>query len=125
MEPAVSCSDSVLLGAYLVDARIGSVNPRLTAFGAFPLLFFLFLAIRWRATKRISPPSKDKPAQLRDWSETRNWRWVVALAIPISVVLFGGATLRWSWWEMVFLHRFDLLLIGTILAGILLAGILL
>lgn len=108
------------VGAYLVDLRTGSFDPSLTAFGAFTLLLLLFFGLRWRAIGRVSPPVNDKPSELQDWSETRKWRWVVTLALPFSVVLVGGASLLWSWWEMVFLRSFDLLLLGAVLFGVLL-----
>lgn len=72
------------------------------------------------AIQEVSPPSPEKPAPLQDWSEIREWKWVFTVALPISGVLVGGATLLWSWWEIVFLRSFDLLLLGTVLAGILL-----
>lgn len=108
------------VGTYLVDVRTGSFDPHVTPFGAFTLLFFLFLALRWRAIRDVSPPSPEKPAPLRDWSETREWRWVFAVGLPVSSVLIGTAMLLWSRWEILFLQIFDLLLLGTVLAGVLL-----
>ena len=108
------------VGTYLVDVRTGSFEPHITPFGVFTLLFFLFLALRWKAIREVSPPSPEKPAPLQDWSETREWKWVVTVALPVSGVLVGGARLLWSWWEIVFLRSFDLLLLGTVLGGILL-----
>lgn len=40
------------VGTYLVDVRTGSFEPHITPFGAFTLLFFLFLALRWRQSRR-------------------------------------------------------------------------
>lgn len=108
------------VGTYLVDVRTGSFEPHITPFGVFTLLFFLFLALRWKAIREVSPPSPEKPAPLQDWSETREWKWVVTVALPVSGVLVGAARLLWSWWEIVFLRSFDLLLLGTVLGGILL-----
>lgn len=107
-------------GAYLVDLRTGSLNPEITPFGAFTLLFFLFLTVRYVAIKRVAPPSEENPAAFQDWSDTRQWRWVVTVALPLSAVLVVGATVRWSWWEIIFLRSFDLLLLGTLLIGVLL-----
>lgn len=109
-----------LVGTYLVDVRTGSFEPHITPFAAFTLLFFLFLALRWKAIHDVSPPSSEKPAPLQDWSEMREWKWVFTVALLISGVLVGSAPLLWSWWEIVFLPSFDLLLLGTVLAGILL-----
>lgn len=108
-----------LAGAYLVDVRTGSFDPHLTPFGAFTLLFMLFLALRMRAIRTVSPPPEKAP-ELQDWWETREWKRVIAVAIPVCGVLFGVARFLWSWWELVFLQSFDLLLLGTILAGVLL-----
>lgn len=110
---------SGLAGAYLVDVGTGSFDPNITPFGAFTLLFVVFLALRWRAIKAVSPPP-EKALELQDWWATREWRWVLVTAIPVGGVLVGVARLRWSWWELVFLQSFDLLLLGTILAGVLL-----
>lgn len=109
-----------LVGTYLVDVRTGSFEPHITPFGTFTLLFFLFLALRWKAIRQVSPPSPEKPVPLQDWNETREWKWVVTVALPVSGVLVGGARLLWSWWEIVFLRSFDVLLLGTVLGGILL-----
>lgn len=108
-----------LAGAYLVDVRTGSFHPHITPFGAFTLLFILFLALRTKAIRTVSPPSEKAP-ELQDWWETREWKWVIAVAIPVCAVLVGIARFLWSWWELVFLPSFDLLLLGTILAGVLL-----
>lgn len=108
------------VGTYLVDVRTGSFEPHITPFGVFTLLFFLFLTLRWKAIRDVSPPSPEKPAPLQDWSETREWKWVFTVGLPVSGVLVGAARLLWSWWEIVFLQSFDLLLLGTVLVGILL-----
>lgn len=108
------------VGAYLIDVRTGSFDPHITPFGVFTLLFFLFLILRWKAIREVSPPSPEKPAPLQDWSETREWKWVFTVGLPVSGVFVGAARLLWSWWEIVFLRSFDLLLLGTVLVGILL-----
>lgn len=79
----------------------------------------LFLALRMRAIKTVSPPLEKAP-ELQDWWETREWRWVIAAAIPVCGVLFSVARFLWSRWELVFGQSFDLLLLGTVLAGVLL-----
>jgi hypothetical protein len=108
------------VGTYLVDVRTGSFDPHVTPFGAFTLLFFLFLALRWKSIRAVSPPSPENPAPVKDWRETREWKWVVTVTLPVSGVLVGGAKLLWSWWEIVFLLNFDLFLLGTVLVGMLL-----
>ena len=107
-------------GANLVALLTGSLALSPTALDVFTLFLVLFFAIRWVIIRRVSPPAGDKPSQLQDWSETRQWRWVFIVALPVSVVLFGSATLLWSWREMIFLRGFDLLLLGSVLAGSLL-----
>jgi hypothetical protein len=106
--------------ANLVALLTGSLALGPTALDIFTLFFVLVFAIRWVALRRVSPPAGDKPPQLQDWSETRQWRWVFIVALPVSVVLFGSATLLWGWREMIFLPGFDLLLLGSVLAGSLL-----
>lgn len=108
-----------LAGAYLVDVRPGSFDPHITPFGAFTLLFMGFLILKWRVIKTVSPPPEKAP-KLQDWWETREWRWVLAVAIPVCGVLVAVARSLWSWWELVFLNGFDLLLLGMILTGVLL-----
>lgn len=107
-------------GAFLVDVETGSFNPALTVFGAFILLLVLFFFLRAVAVIKVSPPSPENQPEYQDWSETRKWRWVFAVALPVGGVFFGVALYRWSWWEIVFLQSFDLLLIGAIIAGLLL-----
>ena len=107
-------------GAYLVDVQTGSFDPHISLFGVFILLFLLFLALRGKAILDVNPTSPERPAELQTWWETREWKWVVIIALPVSGLLLGGALIFWSWWEIVFRHSFDLLLLGVILAGILL-----
>lgn len=61
------------LGGYLVDGKTGSFNPRLTAFGAFTFLLLLFFTLRPVAITKVRPQSQEKPLELQDWSETREW----------------------------------------------------
>lgn len=107
-------------GAYLVNVRTESFDPHISPFGVFILLFLLFLALRGKAILDVNPTSPERPAELQTWWETREWRWVVITALPVGGLLLGGALIFWSWWEIVFRHSFDLLLLGVILAGILL-----
>ena len=107
-------------GAFLIDVETGSFNPALTVFGAFTLLLVLFFLLRAMAVIKVSPPSPESQPEYQNWSETRKWRWVFALALPVSGVLFGVAMYRWSWWEIVFLQSFDLLLLEAIIASLLL-----
>ena len=107
-------------GAYLIDVETGSFNPALTVFGAFTLLLVLFFLLRAVAVIKVSLPSPESQPEYQNWSETRKWRWVFAVALPVGGVLFGVAMYRWSWWEIVFLQSFDLLLIGAIIAGLVL-----
>lgn len=106
-------------GSYLVDVETGSFDPGITAFGAFTLVTLLFFGLRAVAFTRVAPSTRDELPEYRDWSETRKWRWVVAVALLVGGTLTGVAVSRWTWWQIVFLQGFDLLLLGTVLAGIL------
>lgn len=107
-------------GAYLVDVETGSFNPALTVFGAYTLLLVLFFLLRGVAVIKVSPPSPENPPEYRNWSETRKWRWVFTVAFPVGGVFFWVAMFHWSWWEIVFLQPFDIILLGAILVGMLL-----
>lgn len=107
-------------GSYLVDVETGSFDPEVTAFGAFVLVALLLLGLRALAITRVAPRREENPAEYRDWSETRRWRWVGAVSLLVGALLFGVAMLRWTWWQIVFMQGFDLLLLGTVLFGALL-----
>lgn len=103
-----------------MDVRTGSLDLQLTAFDVFTILLVLFFGLRAGVIRRVAPPTEEKPAEYQDWSATRKWRWVILAAIPVGGVYLGAASVVWSWWEIVFLQKFDLILLGTILSGILL-----
>lgn len=107
-------------GAYLVDLRTGSFDPHITPFGVFTLLPWFLLALHLTVRWRGDSPSQDKSIERQDWSETRQWRWVVIIGLSASVLLVGVALANWSLWEIVFLRSFDLLLFGSALVGVLL-----
>lgn len=107
-------------GSYLVDVETGSFDPEVTAFGAFVLVALLLFGLRALAITRVAPPKRDGPPEYQDWNETREWRWVVAVALLVGGSLSVVAVLRWTWWQIVFLQGFDLLLLGTIMVGALL-----
>lgn len=48
-----------------------------------------FIAIR---TETATPPSNDRTGTL-----PRPWRWVVAVAVPLTVFLVGVIELLWGW----------------------------
>lgn len=107
-------------GSYLVDVGTGSFDPGITAFGAFILVSLLLFGLRTLVITRVATPTRDKLPEYRDWSETRKWRWVAAVALLVGGLLSAVAVLRWTLWQIVFSQGFDLLLLGTGLAGILL-----
>lgn len=107
-------------GSYLVDVETGSLDPEVTAFGAFVLAALLFFGLRAVAITRVAPSNGDRPPEYRDWSETRQWRWVFGVAFLIGGVISAVAVFRWTWWQIVFLQGFDLLLLGGVLGGVLL-----
>lgn len=110
-----------ILGAFLIDIDTGSLDFDFTAFDAFLLLLMLFFLLRAIAFIDIgSRFSRDGPPEYRDWKETRRWRWVGAVALPIGGTLLGVSILLWGWWAVVFLRYADLLMLGSIMVGFIL-----
>lgn len=105
-------------GAFLIDIETGSFNPAISALDVVFILFFLFFLLRGIAFLRVGRRfSREIPPEYQDWTETRQWRWVVILALPIGGLLLGVSVLLWEWWSVVYLYEADLLMLSMILVG--------
>ena len=100
---------------FLIDIEAGSFNPSISALDLVFLLFFLLRGIAFvKVGRRFS---REIPPEYQDWKETRQWRWVVVLALLIGGILLGVSVFLWEWWSGVYLYEADLLILGTILVG--------
>lgn len=55
-----------------------------------------------------------------EWKETRRWRWVAVVALPIAAILVSVTILRWGWEFGWFLPESNLLMVGTLGFGLVL-----
>lgn len=100
----------IFAGATLVAIESGVFNRDILAIEILALLFFLIVLLRGIAFGSVAWHTPlEHPPEYQDWTETRQWRWVIAVTLPI-VGTFLGAVFLWEQW----------VLYGTLLAGFIL-----
>lgn len=90
---------AIVAGVVVAVYRTVVVNPTVTAAGAvgFPLALHLLLRSTALATAVRHSRREDKP-EVRDWTETRQWRWVAVVALVVAALLVAVPTaLGWAW----------------------------
>lgn len=77
----------------------------------------LALLVRWTAV--VDRVTHDAPvsAGMRDWQETRDWRWVGLVGLAVGVVDIAVSLALWGVGRTLY-FRAPILLAGTVLVGI-------
>ena len=70
------------------------------------------LVVSERSRANSSEPAS--PQISTEWKETRRWRWVAVIAIPVAAILVGVTIVRWGWEFGWLLPESNLLTFGTL-----------
>lgn len=102
----------------LADIGTGPFDPAVSVAGGFFVLLCLFLLLRGIVLAKLGHRYyRANPPEYQDWTETRRWVLVAAVALPVGGALLGVATVLWRWRSIVFVQAADFLLLGTILVA--------
>ena len=98
-------------GTYLLISFAGLIG----SFAASPptigtvlfLLFGLLLVLRYPWAMHIDRQAGFRPTKspvVKDWSATRQWRWVALTSVLAGGLLFGVSLYIWGWEEVIYYY---------------------
>lgn len=85
---------------------------------ALLLLGLFFLGRSYYFIKEARSTPRNASPEWEDWSETRNWVWVVTSGIIVSGILFVVSAAVWGWQAVVFYRDGSLLTLGSVMLGL-------
>ena len=110
-----------LYGMFFLELESGGVHLRRPAVsGILIILVLWFVLRRLGVLSRIHGSSREQPRERRDWAQTRQWHWTIAISLCLAALLIGGLWTLPSGSQSLTPLLILLLTFGPIISGLLL-----